>query len=235
MMRRIPPLSCGEPLSGFVIDSQRSSVVILVRILKADLDGLAIAASVVAKGGAICYPTDTVYGLGCDPINSSAVERVINVKGPRAKPMPVLVKSLESAETIAYMSEGARELAKKFWPGPLTIVVRAKDVLSSLLRPKGSVGVRSPDHAICQQLLGLCSGLLVGTSANVTGRPPATSAEEALQALGDRVDIIVDSGRSPLGVSSTVVDLTENDLRILREGPINRQEILRCLRQERRR
>ena len=203
----------------------------LVRVLKADLDGLASAADTVAKGGVICYPTDTLYGLGCDPLNSSAIKRTMNVKGDRTKPMPVLVKGLAEAENLAYVTDHARRVAERFWPGPLTMILRSRKIVPTILTPEGRLGVRSPKHPICLDLLGLCSGALIGTSANLSGRPPATTALEALKELGDRVDMILDGGRTPLGVASTVIDLTQPKFNILREGPIERSEIIRCLRQ----
>lgn len=203
-----------------------------MRILKADLEGLTVAADIVAKGGLICYPTDTVYGLGCDPLNPAAVERAVAAKGERTKAMPVLVKSVKDAARLVHFSESAKKLADEFWPGPLTIVLSAKDYVPSILAPERTVGVRSPNHVMCQQLLGVCSGLLVGTSANLTGKPPATSAKEIVNQLGDRVDIVLDGGRSPIGVASTVVDLTKPRILLLREGPITKAEILRCLRQK---
>jgi L-threonylcarbamoyladenylate synthase len=204
----------------------------LVLVLKANLEGLAAAAGVVGKGGLVSYPTDTVYGLGCDPLNPSAVERAIRVKGDRKKPMPILVKNLQSAERLAHFSDRAKKLAQKFWPGPLTMVLPALEVLPTILVPNGTVGLRSPKLVICLDLLGLCSGALVGTSANLTGKAPAVSAEEVVRELGDRVDLILDGGRAPLGVASTVVDLTKPGLTVLREGPIGRAEITRCLRGE---
>ena len=198
--------------------------------MKADLEGLATAADVVAKGGVICYPTDTLYGLGCDPLNVSAVQRTMKAKGDRAKSMPVLVRGLDDAEKLAYVSERARRLANKFWPGPLTLVLQAREMLPRILAPKGSVGLRSPNHPICLDLLGLCNGTLVGTSANRGGRPPAISAKEAFEELGDQVDVILDGGKPPLALASTVVDLTQPKLVVLREGPVGREELLRCLR-----
>ena len=215
-----------------LIGSTRPAVS-LVRVLKADLDGLAEAAAIVAKGGLIAYPTDTVYGLGCDPLNTSAVERALSAKGGRTKAMPILVKGLKDADKVAHVSGGARRLAQAFWPGPLTIVLRARDVLPPNLVPERTVGVRSPNHPICLELLGLCSGFLVGTSANLTGKPPATTAEEVLKEFGGRVDFVLDGGRSSLGVASTVVDLTKNHFTFLREGPIGRGEIMRCFKERR--
>jgi L-threonylcarbamoyladenylate synthase len=204
-------------------------VVYLVLVVKADLDGLAAAAVVVANGGTICYPTDTVYGLGCDPFNVQAIEKIIKAKGFKTKAMPVLVRGLEAAERIAHFSSGARKLAQEFWPGPLTIVLRAKEALPELLAPERTVGVRSPRHAVCLDLLGLCCGNLVGTSANQTGKPPATEAADAASYFQDKVDLVLDGGRAPIGVPSTVVDLTKARLNVLREGPIARLEIMKCL------
>jgi L-threonylcarbamoyladenylate synthase len=202
----------------------------LVRVFKADVEGLAEAAATVANGGVICYPTDTLYGLGCDPLNGQAVKRTKEAKGPRSKPMPILVKDLATAEKFAHIPERAKRLAQAFWPGPLTIVLQGREVLPAILIPEGKVGIRSPDHLICLDLLQLCSGGLVGTSANLTGKPPARTAQEALNQLGDRVDLILDGGRVPIGVASTVIDLTQPGLRILREGPLGREELLNSLR-----
>ncbi|MGA8904487.1 MAG: L-threonylcarbamoyladenylate synthase [Candidatus Bathyarchaeia archaeon] len=202
----------------------------MARILKADLEGLTAAVEVVRKGGLICYPTDTVYGLGCNPLDSSAVERARGVKGVPTRPLPVLVKDIGNAERLAQIPDRARKLARKFWPGPLTLVLPALGVLPENLVTDGTVGLRSPKHPICLTLLGLCSGALVGTSANLTGKPPAVSAEEAARDLGDRVDLILDGGRAPLGVASTVVNLTKPTFAILREGPIGAREIMICLR-----
>jgi L-threonylcarbamoyladenylate synthase len=202
----------------------------LVPIIKADLEGLAKAAAVIAEGGIICYPTDTVYGLGCNPLNASATERVAIAKGGRTKPMPVLVKQIQDAERLGYISENGRKLAQEFWPGPLTIVVRAKGLLPKIIAPNGTVGLRSPKHAICLDLLGLCSGVLVGTSANRAGRAPATTAADAASVFGDGVDLVLDGGKSPLGMASTVVDLTKKRLAILREGPVGKKDLLKCLR-----
>jgi len=203
----------------------------LGRIVKADLEGLAIAAATVARGGLICYPTDTVYGLGCDPLNESAVKKAIAAKGKRTKAMPVLVSGITCAGRLVILSRAAKKLANVYWPGQLTMVLPARDQVPSVLAPQRTLGVRYPKHAICQQLLRLCSGCLVGTSANLTGKPPATSVTEIVEQLSDRVDVILDGGRATMGVASTIVDLTRDRFRILREGPISYAEILRSLRE----
>jgi L-threonylcarbamoyladenylate synthase len=203
----------------------------MARVVKADLEGLVVAAETVVKGGIICYPTDTLYGLGCDPFNTPAIMKTLAAKGKREKAMPVLVKGIDDAERLAFFSESARKLTDAYWPGPLTIVLPARDAIPPALSPERTVGLRSPKHAICQRLLELCSGYLVGTSANLTGKPPATSAEEVANQIGDRVDIVLDGGKPPLGVASTVVDLTREHLVVLREGPIAGADVLRCLKQ----
>jgi L-threonylcarbamoyladenylate synthase len=197
--------------------------------VKADIDGLAAASKIIAGGGIVSYPTETVYGLGCDPFAPYSIERVMRVKGNRKKPLPVLVKTLQDGQRIADFSEKAIKLAEKFWPGPLTMVLKAKTIVPSVLAPSGTVGVRSPKHPICLSLLGLCSGRLIGTSANQTGKTPATTAEEVVRDLGDRIDMVVDGGKTMLGVASTVIDLSSNFV-VLREGPIPQEALLKCLR-----
>lgn len=201
--------------------------------MKADLEGLARAARTVAGGGIICFPTDTLYGLGCDPLNDSAVRRANAAKGPRTKPMPVLVKDLPTAMKYARFTNRAKVLAEAFWPGPLTLVLEAQKTIPTILAPKGRIGVRSPKHPLCLNLLALCSGALVGTSANLTGNQPATTADEAFRQIGDKVDIIIDGGRVPLGVGSTVVELKGPKLAVLREGPLAREQLIRALRRAR--
>lgn len=205
----------------------------MVRIVKADMEGLIVASNVVSEGGIISYPTDTVYGLGCNPFNRRAIERLIEAKERGADPLPVLVRNREEGERIADFSNKAITLANYYWPGPLTMVLKAKPIITSILAPRGTIGVRSPKHPACLSLLGLCSGLLVGTSANKTGEPPATTAEEVARKLGERIDIVVDGGKATLGVSSTVIDLSGSNLTLLREGPISREALLECLRTRR--
>ena len=201
----------------------------LVRVVEADLEGLTSASKAVLEGGLVSYPTDTVYGLGCDPFNPTAIERVIRVKGDRKKPLPVLVRALQDAQRLADFPDKAFKLVREFWPGPLTIVLKAKTLVPQALAPLGTIGVRSPKHSTCLNLLSLCSGYLVGTSANRTGDAPATTPDEVVRELGDSIDVVVDGGRTTLGVASTVIDLSK-ELVILREGPIPREALLKCLR-----
>lgn len=203
-----------------------------MRILTASRDNILTASRIVRRGGLAVYPTDTVYGLGCDPLNIKGVKRIFRVKGERRKPLPILASSIDSVEKIAFLSQEAKKIAKRFWPGPLTLVAPKKPALPDLVTCKlNSVGVRVPKHDVALQLISLSNGLLVGTSANKTGEKPPRTAHEAAQ-LGEEVDVILDGGPATLGVPSTVVDLTSKKLRILREGPISFKEISEVLSQK---
>lgn len=201
-----------------------------MRILKATSDNVLVASEMVRRGGLVIYPTDTVYGLGCDPFNVTAVKRVSKVKGERRKPLPILASSIEHVEKIASLSQEAKKIAKEFWPGPLTLVVPKKPVLPDFVTYNlDSVGVRVPKHDVALQLITLSNGLLVGTSANKTGEKPPRTAQEAAQQLEEEVDMILNGGPATLGMPSTVVDLTSKKPRILREGSISFKEILEAL------
>ncbi|OYT51777.1 threonylcarbamoyl-AMP synthase [Candidatus Bathyarchaeota archaeon ex4484_135] len=190
------------------------------RVLKANRRTVKEAARTVRSGGLIIYPTDTVYGLGCDPFNVRAVRRVFEVKGREAKrPLPVLASSLEEILRIAVLDEEALRLARSFWPGPLTLVVPRKPVLPDVVTcGLPSVGVRVPRHEFALEVIRACGGLLVGTSANRSGRPAPRTAQEAISELGDRVDLVIDAGPAPLGMPSTVLDLTGPEPKVIRVG-----------------
>ena len=198
-----------------------------MRILKTTEDNILTASRIVTSGGLVVYPTDTVYGLGCNPFNTEAVKRIFKVKGERDKPLPILASDVESIERIAFLSGKARKIATRFWPGPLTLVVPKKPVLPEIATCNlNSVGVRIPKHDVALRLIHLSNGLLVGTSANKTGAKPPCTAQGVAEQLREEVDVILDGGTT-LGVSSTVVDFTQQKPKILREGPICLEEILK--------
>jgi len=204
-----------------------------MQILRPSKDNILTASRIVGRGGLVVYPTDTVYGLGCDPFNVTAVKRVFRVKGEREKPLPILASSIDHVEKIASLSPKAEKIARRFWPGPLTIIVPKKPKLPQIVTCNlNSVGVRVPNHAVALQLIHLSNGLLVGTSANKTGEKPPQTAHEAARQLGKEVDVVLDGGPATLGVPSTVADLTSKKLRILREGPISFKEISDVLSQK---
>jgi len=200
-------------------------------VFKATENSIRKASKIVKDGGLVVYPTDTVYGMGCDPFNIKAVERVFKVKGERKeKPLPILASDIECIAKIAYMNEKARKIAEKHWPGPLTLVVPKKLALPSIVTcGLKSVGVRIPNHTVAIQLISLCDGLLVGTSANKTGRKAPNTAQEAIEQLGKLVDIVLNGGPAPLHQESSIIDLTARRPKMLREGPVKLTEALNAL------
>jgi L-threonylcarbamoyladenylate synthase len=194
------------------------------RILTATLENVKEVAEVVKKGGLVVYPTETVYGLGCDPFNVSAVKRLIETKGARDKPLPILAHSVHDVERIAELTKKGEELARKFWPGPLTLILPRRVLPDIVTLGSATVGVRIPKNGVALKLLEYSGGLLVGTSANKTGALPSLTALEAYAQLKDEVDVVLDGGAVEFGVSSTVLDLTSNDPKIIREGPLTVKE-----------
>ncbi len=190
---------------------------------------ITIAASKVRKGDTIIYPTDTVYGLGCDPYNDSAVDSLLKLKGRDvSKPMPLLCSSIRHASKIGKFDELAKKLAERFWPGALTLIVELADsgISSKVMGGTDSVGVRIPDHACALKLISECGGVLVGTSANRSGSAPAKNAREAIGILD--FDILLDSGETP-NIESTVLKVNCPKITVLREGCIDRKEIEKVL------
>lgn len=186
------------------------------------------AVSILKGGGLIALPTDTVYGLAADPWNGEAVKRLYKVKSrSELKSIPVLLRG-EAAinEVAADLPMRARAIAEVFWPGSLTIVVRRKSELPSEISATDTVGIRAPDHEFALALLQMY-GPLAATSANRSGQPGATTAEQVVSKLSGMIDLIVDGGETAGGVPSTVVDLTANPPVLLREGPISFENVLR--------
>jgi L-threonylcarbamoyladenylate synthase len=199
-------------------------------ILKATRNNIRLASRMVKRGGLVIYPTETVYGLGCDPFNVEAVKQILTLKGIRKKPLPVLAASIEDAERIATISQRGKRLAAKFWPGPLTLVFPKKPFLPDIVTfGLDSVGVRIPDSELALRLIGLSNGLLIGSSANRGGEEPPRAVQEVADELKEKVDVVLDGGCSTQGRPSTVVDLTLGKPRILREGPIGFMQILDVL------
>lgn len=199
-------------------------------LLKATRNNIMVAARIVERGGLVIYPTETVYGLGCDPFNVEAVKRILKVKGDRRKPLPVLAASIGDADKIAFISQIGKRLAAKFWPGPLTLVFPKKSALPDIVTfGRDSVGLRIPDNDVALHLIRLCGGLLIGSSANRTGEEPPRQVQEISGELKEMVDVVLDGGAAAQGMPSTVADLTSEKPRILREGPISLKEILDAL------
>jgi L-threonylcarbamoyladenylate synthase len=198
----------------------------------APLDGqLAPAVEAIGRGGVVAFPTDTLYGLAADPRDDEAVAAVFAVKRRAAERTIALVAStLAQAETLAVLSDQARQLARHFWPGPLTLVVpAASDVAESVLSEARLIGVRVPDHSVARALAELCGHPLTATSANRSGEPATDDPDEVASRLRD-IAVLVDAGRSPGGAPSTVVDASSSQIRLLREGALPWNRVLEFLR-----
>ena len=182
---------------------------------------------ILQQGGVIVYPTDTVYGLGADAFNSTAVERIYEIKNrPKHRQFPLLIADVERLATLAEpIPEIAWFLARRFWPGGLTLVLPKTDSLPAYLVPGPTIAVRVPNHSVCLALIQHLGNPIIGTSANVSGQPAALTVEEVGQQLGEKIDFVINGGKCPGGKESTVVDVTHESPIILRQGIIPSYEI----------
>lgn len=197
-------------------------------IVECNEEGLIKASEMVKKGKIVVYPTDTVYGLGCDPYNSTAVKRLFELKSRKCKPLPVLCSSIDVVKELVKLDERGLKLASKFWPGPLTIVAKKNKTLPKILTcGSDKLGVRIPNHEGARKLIELCGGSLVGTSANKSGLKSPRTPDEVLKLLGRGFDIMIDGGPTPLGRESTVIDVTGKSLKVIREGAIKASDLLK--------
>jgi len=182
---------------------------------------------ILQRGGVIAFPTDTVYGLGADAFNATAVERIYEIKNrPKHRQLPLLIVDVERLTTLANpIPEIAWFLARRFWPGGLTLVLPKTDSLPAYLAPGPTIAARVPDHPVCLAIIQRLGNPLIGTSANISGEPAALTAEEVGQQLGGKIDFIINGGKCPGGKESTVVDITREAPIILRQGLIPSHEI----------
>ena len=186
-------------------------------------DGLSIEGAVasIRAGEVVGFPTDTVYGIGVDPVNELAVARLFALKGrPKHKPVGLLVASLDQVDALVELSDGARRLAREHWPGALTLVVVPKVILANWVGDavQRTVGIRVPDHPLALELL-RAAGPLAVTSANRSASREALSDVEARVVFGPEVAVYLE-GEAPGGEASTVIDATGERLVLLRDGPV---------------
>lgn len=193
-----------------------------------DPEALERAVQLLEAGGLVAFPTDTVYGLGAHTSLPQAVERIYQVKGrPFGKAIPLLLDGAQSLPHVADdIPPAARILTKRFWPGPLTLVLRRKAAVPDVVTGGGTtVAVRVPDHAFTLTLLAAIAVPLATTSANLAGHPDSKTAQGVAHYLEGRIDLILDGGRCPGGMPSTVIDVTKTPPVVVRAGPISRQEL----------
>ena len=202
-----------------------------MRFIEATDEAIRAAGFLMKQGGVVVYPTETVYGLGCVPSDTDASQRVCEIKQRADKPLPLICADIMAARKIVEMDSAAEKLAARFWPGPLTMVLPTRVKYSMWVNHGAStLGVRVSPHPVASMLAKEAGGVIVSTSANISGGKPAMSASEARDIFGNKVDIIIDGGRSQGGESSTVVDLTGEEVWLLRKGPVKGEEIMAVLR-----
>ena len=195
-----------------------------------DNEALQRALDILRNGGLVAFPTDTVYGLGALAFEGRAVESIYLAKDrPVEKAIPVLIWDESHLEKVSDdIPERTRRLADRFWPGPLTVLVPKKRTLPESVSATSTVAVRVPDHSVARNLLRVAGPMAV-TSANISGQPSPSTAEEVLAQLNGRIDLIIDGGRTPGGLPSTLVDCSAEKIKILRTGPITLEELLSVL------
>ncbi len=194
------------------------------------LDALDAALRELRAGRLVVFPTDTVYGVGALAFDERAVQSIYDAKGrSEEKAIPVLLgDAADLGKVASNLPPMVQLLGRRFWPGPLTLVVPKRPDLPSAVSATGAVGVRVPDHSFARALL-MAVGPMAVTSANRSGQPSPCTAEDVVQQLDGRVALIIDGGRTPGGVPSTVLDCTGTEPRVLRAGPLTIDQIRAAL------
>ena len=177
--------------------------------------------------GVVALPTETFYGLAVSVFDQVACERVFEIKGrPSTRALPCIVSGMEQLETVASEIPAlAKELSTRFWPGPLTLIVPARATVA-VASETGTIAVRVSSLPLARELAAI-AGPVTATSANVSGAPPATRADEIIAQLGDSVDLVLDGGATSGGLASTIVDVTSGKLELVRAGAIAFRDVLR--------
>jgi tRNA threonylcarbamoyl adenosine modification protein (Sua5/YciO/YrdC/YwlC family) len=186
------------------------------------------AAEKLARGAVVAIPTDTLYGLAADPFNLMAVDEIYRAKGrPEARALPILVNSVEMAASLALdVPKTFYRLAESFWPGALTIVVDAShQVPLKVTANTKRVAVRWPRNKVVQELIAQLGGPITGTSANLSGHPSCSTAEEVMEQLGKRIPLVIDTGDTRASLPSTIIELHGHEWKMGREGAITEAEI----------
>ena len=189
-------------------------------------EGIEKASQIINQGGIVVFPTDTVYGIGCDPYNKDSVRKIYEIKSRKiSKPFPVLVYSKDIAERIAFFDEFTKKIVERFWPGPLTIILKLTDEnLKESLNVTDKIAIRVPNHKCTLELLKKCN-FLVGTSANISGHSSFTNPDECFNNFR-KYDVFVDGGIITSKSESTIIEIENEEIKIIREGALSHEEIL---------
>ncbi len=193
--------------------------------VECDKEGIKKAVEIINQGGVVVFPTDTVYGLGCNPYLKETVKKIYEIKSRDfSKPFPVLVYSREVAEKIAFFDEFTKKITDKFWPGQLTIILKLKDVkIRESLNLSDKIALRVPDHKCTLDLLRECN-FLVGTSANISGKGSFTNPDDCLESINN-YDIFIDGGIISSKSESTIIEIENEKISIIREGSLSYEEL----------
>ncbi len=197
-------------------------------VLKADSKGIARASRIILQGGVVAFPTETFYGLGADAGDVVALQKVFQIKGREEnKPLLLLVAGRTWVQDLVKkISPAAEALIERFWPGPLTLVFEASAHLPPILTANtGKVGLRASSHPVTQALVQAVGRAITGTSANLSGQASPSLAAQVSQALGKKVDAILDGGKTAGGLGSTVLDVSAVLPKIIRQGAISQEEL----------
>lgn len=192
--------------------------------LNCDIEGIEKSYNVVKDGGIIVFPTDTVYGIGCDPYNKNSVDRIYQIKErPKTKPFPILAYSIDTASDIIEFDSDSKKIAKKFWPGPLTLILKLKDEkLKESLNIKEKVAIRVPKNDCLLNLLEKTK-FLIGTSANTSGEKSFTKSQDCYKSLKD-FDVFLDGGDIEDKGESTILEMNNGKAIIHRQGALKKEE-----------
>jgi L-threonylcarbamoyladenylate synthase len=191
------------------------------------------AAGVIKEGGLVAFPTETVYGVGANALNEEAVKKLFEIKKrPPDKPLSLLIGRKEDlGQYVEELPEVARALIEVFWPGPLTVVLKASSLIPGIMKNENNtVGIRLPDCRVAREIVRVSGVPLACPSANLSGSASPTRAEEVIKELGGKIDLLLDGGETRIGVASTVLDVTGPVAAILREGALKKEEIEKVIR-----
>ena len=203
------------------------------KIFEPTAKNLQNAGKIIRDGGLVAFPTETVYGIGTNGLNEDACRKIFSAKvRPNEKALSLHVADLETVERVAEISPLAEKLFKNFCPGPLTIILPKKNIVPDFVTGGfHTVGIRFPDNKIALDLIKNSGCPVAASSANISGSPPPKTAEEVYKNLTGKVEMIIDGGECKIGVSSTVIDVSTGELKILRLGSISLEEIKRRLKE----
>jgi len=189
-------------------------------------EGIRKSVEIIENGGVIIFPTDTVYGIGCNPYDANAVKKIYQIKSrEKIKSLPVLASSIEIVKQISTIDEFTEKIIKKYWPGPLTLILKLKDKnLKKSLNLEDKIAVRIPNSVCTLKLLNKCN-LIVGTSANVSGDSSFTNPQECMKNVKN-YDVFVDGGTITSKGESTIIEIENEKIHVIREGALKKEDIV---------